>query len=115
MCVYVCVRKKDYPLSRQVETKQERGEGGKGTIILLSWNKVQKQQNKAVERNEACNDSRTLWSDPLLMCTATTTRGLGGGFYFGEEFSWPACARLYRGKTDDIAEATKHLVNVTGH
>lgn len=50
----MCVKKRDYPLSRQVEAKQDEGkeivEEGRRTIILLSWNKVQKQQNKTVER-----------------------------------------------------------------
>lgn len=55
------VKERDYPLFGQVQAKQDvGGVEGRGTIILLSWNKVQKQQNKTVERNEACNDSRTL-------------------------------------------------------
>lgn len=54
------VKERDYPLFEQVQAKQDVGVEGRGTIILLSWNKVQKQQNKTVERNEDGNDSRTL-------------------------------------------------------
>lgn len=87
---------------------------------------MQKQQSKIVERtNEACNDSRTgneegrgreRKRDPLTP-VATVARGFIWPRIFDQaNHPGPSSGPCeFAGKTDDIAAATKHLVNVTGH
>lgn len=96
----ICVREREKLSTIQASRGQTRRgcrRRGKGTIILLWWNKVQKQQNKTVERTrlvtilEPCEVT-------LYLCARLPQPWwvVWAEVLFGQEFSWPACLPVYR-------------------
>lgn len=69
---------------------------GKGTIILLWWNKVQKQQNKTVERTRLVTILEPCEVTLYLCARLPQPWVVWAEVLFGQEFSWPACLPVYR-------------------